>query len=813
MDNSFLRTEEKWQARWEQDGAFVAKNQSSRHHNFYLLEMFPYPSGKLHMGHLRVYCIGDALAHYYRMKGYNVLHPMGFDAFGLPAENAAIKNKMHPAKWTYANIDEARAQLKRMGISYDWSREVITCHEDYYRWTQWLFLKFYEKGLVYKATDLLNWCETCQTVLANEQVENGSCWRCGNPVGQRETEGWYFKITAYADQLVEDLKTLEGKWPDRILLMQRNWIGKSEGAEIDFPLEGDAILKIYTTRVDTIFGATFMVLAPEHPLSLEVGLSSQEVRAFLDDHRTRDRTVQTAVDTEKRGVFSGRDVLNPATGKRIPVWISNYVVMKYGTGAIMAVPAHDQRDFEFAKKYGLEITPVIQFPGGNPVEMSYEGEGTMISSGEFDGLPSGEAKAKMAEWVERKQWGVRRTQFRLRDWSISRQRFWGEPIPIVYCPTHGEVPLPADRLPLKLPETVEFQGASSPLPNMKEFVETTCPKCGGPARRETQTMDAFVASSWYFARYIDAQNSSKPFDKARAEEWLPVDIYVGGPEHACKHLIYARFFQKVMRDLGMTTASEPFAQLVTQGIVYKNGAKMSKSRGNIVSPDEIIGRYGADTGRLFILFAAPPEIDMEWSDTGVEGAHRFLNRVSRWIEKISAVTNRAMSPNDFDEEVMRVIHTTIKRVTRDIEKERQFNTAISALMECLNMFQEKEVAFMKTPSGQAQLRYGTEIFVKLLVPFAPHLASEAWEQLGYSTLVVREVWPTFDEKWLQRTVIEIPVQINGKLKTVLTVSNGESDDSIRAIALADEKVMGCLEGKTVKKVVVVPRKLINIVAV
>ncbi len=764
-------SEPKWQQAWTSQGSFEVEVDPSRP-KYYVLEMFPYPSGTLHMGNFRVYCLGDVLAHHARMKGYEVLHPMGFDALGLPAENAAIERNIHQATWVHQNIRTTRDQFKRMGISYDWDREIMTCAPEYYRWTQWLFLKFLARDLVYRKKDTFNWCASCETVLANEQVEQGSCWRCGKPVTAKEAEGWFFRITAYANQLLEDLSLLDGKWQNRILVMQRNWIGRSEGVEVNFPIaDTQDTLKIFTTRIDTIFGATFMVVAPEHPLA----------------QRHAERQLPFAI--------------NPATKEKIPIWVATYVVMEYGTGAIMAVPSHDVRDAEFAKQHGLPFRQVITPPAPVASDEAYEGEGVMVRSGAFNGLPSQDARPKMAEWVEQQRWGSRKTTFRIRDWSLSRQRYWGEPIPIVHCDQCGIVPVPLDELPVRLPERMAGgEGRMPTLDKIPEFVNTTCPRCGRPAKRETDTMDAFVASSWYYLRYADPRNNAAPFAREKADHWVPVDLYIGGPEHATKHMIYARFFHKVMRDMGLLSSSEPFDRFLTNGIVYFKGAKMSKSKGNVVSPEDLLDRYGADTARVFIYFAAPPQMDLEWNEGGVEGAFRFLTRVSRWIGRLSSEKGRPATPPE-DPALVTLMHQTIQRVTRDIEVERQFNTAISALMECLNALEDTA----------GELTWAAEIFVKLLAPFAPHLACESWEQLGHDTCVLAESWPPFDPNLARPREATIVVQINGRVRSKLMMPMDSADEVVRQACLEDERVKRMLNGKTIQKVIVVKNRIVNIV--
>lgn len=820
----FLKIEEKWQKVWEEQKLFKAAADKNKK-KYYILEMFPFTSGHLHMGHMRAYCIGDVLAYYYRMKGFNVLHPMGFDAFGLPAENAAIENKIHPAEWTYKNIEYAKKEFSQMGLSYDWDREVITCDESYYRWTQWLFLKFYEKGLVYKKKDVVNWCDLCGTVLANEQVEDGLCWRCESSVQQQEREGWFFKITDYSDKLLEGHKELNGKWPERILLMQQNWIGKSYGVEIEFKIDNSGkSIKIYTTRPDTIFGVTYMVFSPHHPMLNEI-ITSVEIREKLENMRKLDKTVQTSVQKEKEGFFTGVYAINPVNNEKVQIWVSPYVLMEYGTGAVMAVPAHDQRDFEFAKKHKLPVRVVINpyKDNLNPENMgaAYAEEGIMVNSGKYNGMKSPEFKEKIAQWFEDNKIGTRKTHFRLKDWSISRQRFWGEPIPIIYCDDCGAVPVPEEDLPVKLPEVIKFDKKVSTLNAYEQFVNTKCPKCGSPAKRETDTMDCFVASSWYFAKYADPKSEKQIFSKEEADYWMPVDQYIGGPEHACKHLIYARFFNYVMKDLKLLSYSEPFSKLLTQGIVYMDGAKMSKSKGNVVSVESFVEKYGADTGRMFVLFAAPPETDLEWTDKGVQGVYRFLGRVWRIVEnnqellKDSSYKTKKINPDNLYKEakaLRRLLHFAIKKVTEDIEKHHHFNTAISSLMELLNAVYVFEIP-KDDRKDQAVLVLQEVInnLVKLLVPFAPHISCELWEKLGNKSYALSESWPEYDEKALEKEEVSIVVQVDGRLRGQVSISANSDENYIKEKCVQDEKVKKFIAGKTIKKIIVIPNKVVNIV--
>jgi len=816
----FKKVEERWQRSWQESKTFKVTEDASKP-KYYCLEMFPYPSGKIHMGHVRNYAIGDVISRYKRMRGFNVLHPMGWDSFGLPAENAAIKHGIHPQKWTLENIAFMRdKQLKRLGLSYDWDRELATCLEEYYRWNQWLFLKMYDRGLAYKKLSYVNWCPSCNTVLANEQVEDGLCWRCGSVVTHKELEQWFFRITAYAEELLTSIDKLTG-WPERVLTMQRNWIGKSTGVEVEFIVEGSGDkLAIFTTRQDTLFGVTFMSIAPEHPLveALIKGRKGADaVRAFCQRVMREDKASRTDEKQEKEGVFTGAYAINPLNNERIPVWVGNFVLMDYGTGAIMSVPAHDQRDFEFAKKYNLPVRVVIQNAENNldPATMkeAYVDEGLMVNSGAFDGLANSAAKEKIADHVEREKLGRRTVNFRLRDWGISRQRYWGTPIPIIYCDQCGTVPVPADRLPVQLPMDVEFTGKGrSPLVESSSFRETVCPKCGGKARRETDTMDTFVDSSWYFLRYCSPKESQAPFDKKAAGYWMNVDQYIGGIEHAVLHLLYARFFTKVIRDLGLFDGDEPFQNLLTQGMVIKDGAKMSKSKGNVVDPDFILLKYGADTARIFSLFAAPPERDLEWSDQGVDGAYRFLHRVwaivYRYCEAVGKV--RPAGPEARGDALYRKTHLTIKKVTEDIEREFHFNTAISALMEMVNEmydYSANGVAADKLPV----VRGASDALILLIAPFAPHFAEELWESLGNTGSIANAAWPRHDPSAIVATEVTIVIQVNGKVRGKLTLPAGTSDMDIEAAALADPKVREHTGGKPPRKVIVVPGRLVNIV--
>lgn len=806
--------EQKWQERWAASDLYQT-NDAADKPSYYCLEMFPYPSGNLHMGHVRNYSIGDVVARFKRMRGYNVLHPMGWDAFGLPAENAAIKHGVAPARWTKENITTMKRQFKQLGLSFDWDREVTTCLPDYYRWTQWLFLQFYQAGLAYKKEGRVNWCPSCQTVLANEQVVDGACERCGTEVHKKALEQWYFRITDYADRLLADLRLLDG-WPKKVRTMQENWIGRSEGAMITFKLETGDDIEVYTTRPDTLFGATYLVFAPEHQLveKLIAGKPEAEaVRAFADrmSHLTDlERTGDTA---EKEGLPTGAYAINPINGAKIPVWVGNYVIADYGTGAVMGVPSGDQRDFLFAKKYDLPMIPVVSATGEDvqaaDMTEAYVEPGKLINSGAYTGMDNVAAMEAIVEALGEKEAGRKTVNYRLRDWLISRQRFWGAPIPIVYCDHCGTVAVPEDQLPVRLPEDVDFKPTGeSPLNDAPDFVHTTCPKCGGPARRETDTMDTFVCSSWYFMRYTDAQNTTLPFAKDKADKWLPVDQYIGGVEHAILHLLYARFFTKVLKDRGLVSAEEPFKNLLTQGMVLKDGAKMSKSKGNIVSPEDIMRTYGADTARLFILFAAPPERDLEWNDSAVEGCYRFLGRVYRFVQRYLAASEGGGDPAR-EKELRYLAHTSLARITEDIDQRFNFNTAVSAIMELVNGLYAAMDAYDDKRSPA--IDEATDILVHVLAPFVPHLAEELWEALGHEASVHLETWPQYDESALVQDEVEMVVQINGKVREHITVDVALSKEEVAEQALADERVQALIAGKTVRKTIVVPKKLINFV--
>lgn len=818
---NFTEIEKKWQDVWEKEDAFKTVEDYDKE-KYYVLEMFPYPSGKLHMGHVRNYSIGDVIARFKRLKGYNVLHPMGWDSFGLPAENAAIKNDIHPAIWTDSNIAEMHRQLQGLGFSYDWDREVATCKEEYYKWMQWIFIQFYNKGLAYKKDNPVNWCPSCQTVLANEQVVDGCCERCHTPVTKKRLSQWYLKITDYADRLLKDLDKMPG-WPEKVKLMQKNWIGRSTGAEVTFEIENfSKKLQIYTTRPDTLFGVTYMVLAPEHPFVPELTNGTEyedAVKAYQEECQHKSEIERTSLTKEKTGVFTGCYGINPVNGKKVPIFISDYVMMDYGTGAIMAVPAHDQRDFEFAKKFDLDIVPVVDSQNPeidiNNLTEAFVAEGTMINSGKYTGMNNKEAIEEITKDLEADGLGKAQVNYKLRDWLISRQRYWGCPIPMVYCEECGWVPEKEENLPVKLPTDVEFTGkGDSPLKTSKTFGETTCPCCGKKAVREFDTMDTFVDSSWYFLRYCDAHNSEKPFDKKKADYWMNVDQYIGGVEHAILHLLYARFFQMVMHDLGLVDAEEPFDNLLTQGMVIKDGAKMSKSLGNIVSPEEIQAKYGADTARLFILFAAPPEKELDWSDAGVEGSYRFLNRVYRLVQEyVNEIRgdfrgSETITIQSAEDKALNFqLNATVKKVTEDAGGRFSFNTAISSIMELVN-------ALYKYKQGEVNVPLMNDAIEKLILilnPFVPHITEELWNNLGHEDRVYQQNWPEFDPAALELETVEIIVQVNGKLKDKMAFEKNAEKSAIEEAALASERVQDAIAGKSVVKTIVVPNKLINFV--
>lgn len=817
--------EAKWQKYWEENKTFKVEMDKDKPKS-YVLEMFPYPSGNLHMGHVRNYSIGDVIARFRTMKGFNVLHPMGWDSFGMPAENAAIKHNIPPKKWTLENIANMTRQLKALGLSYDWDREVTTCKEDYYKWTQWFFELFYKRGLAVKKESAVNWCDTCNTVLANEQVIDGKCWRCDHEVVKKDLSQWFFKITDYADELLKDLDLLPG-WPDRVKTMQHNWIGRSEGLEFSFeiPALNDTVA-VYTTRPDTAYGVTFMALAAEHPLIKKIcenNPKADEINAFCERVRNQSEIERTSSESEKEGVFTGVYCINPFTGRKVEIWVTNYVLYDYGTGAVMGVPTGDQRDWMFADKYGIEkivtICPIGKELKLEEMTCAYEEkEGMLVNSGEFTGMEMHKAMSAIMDKAEAEGFGKRRVNYRLRDWLISRQRYWGAPIPIIYCPHCGEVLVPEDQLPVRLPEDVSFTaGAKSPLATSEEFVHCKCPKCGADAIRETDTMDTFLCSSWYYLRYTDAHNDKMPFDKELNNYWGPVDQYIGGIEHAILHLLYSRFFVKVLRDAGLVDYDEPFSNLLTQGMVIKDGAKMSKSLGNVVSPEEILSKYGADTARLFILFAAPPERELEWSDQGVEGSFRFLNRIWRIVQAFEAVLAQKVTEYDHsnlseaDKDLRRVLHSSIKKVTNDIETRFNFNTAISTMMELVNaLYAYKEAA--KEPNAGLIYEAISDL-IKMMSPFVPHITEELWRgAIDANSSVHEQSWPECDEEALKVDNVEIVLQVNGKVRGRLTVPAEATKEELEKIAMADANVQAHIGDATVRKVICVPGRLVNIVA-
>jgi len=848
--------EAKWQRRWEEEGVFRCPDRITAR-KFYCLEMFPYPSGRIHMGHVRVYTIGDLIARFQRMRGFQVLHPIGWDAFGLPAENAAHRHGIHPAQWTWENIGFMREQLRELGISYDWDREFSTCSPEYYRWEQLFFLWMLEDGIAYRKRAQLNWCDECQTVLANEQVNrDGTCFIHDQvSVTQRELDQWFLGITKYAEELLSGHEELREGWPDNILEMQRNWIGRSEGAEIDFPLEdGGGKITVFTTRPDTVYGATFMSMAPEHPLVMEFARKAgreDEVRAFVQRVAQQDKIVRSSEEAEKEGIFTGGSCRNPLTGARIPIYAANFVLVEYGTGAVMAVPAHDQRDFEFAKKYGLPVVIAIQPDGealtSGTMDSAYEGPGRMVDSGQFTGLHSEEGKRRITAYFEEKGIGKGKVQYRLRDWGVSRQRYWGCPIPVIHCHSCGVVPVPARDLPVVLPENLPYtREKGNPLAGAEEWVRVPCPACGSVARRETDTFDTFFESSWYFLRYIDPKNDREPLDPEKMRNWMPVDQYIGGVEHACMHLIYARFFHKYLRDRGLAPGNEPFRRLLSQGMVCmqtmecpKHGwryleevdsegqcrqcgekvavgrsMKMSKSKRNVVEPSVLIERYGADTARLFSLFASPPEKDLDWSEQGVEGAYRFIGRVFRLVAQRKEAVSRAGGPWDESpgaRRVRRVTHRTLKKVTGDVEERFHFNTALAAIMEMVNFLYLVEDADWESPGTGPALREAIEILLLMLSPFAPHVSEELWEGIGRKELVMTQPWPRFDEDVARAEEILVVVQINGKLRSRITVDAETTEEEIRSRVMADPRVLEYTKGKAIRKMVYVPKKLVSIV--
>jgi leucyl-tRNA synthetase len=822
-DYKFEEIEKKWQKIWEEAEVFKSYQDSQRS-KYYCLEMYPYPSGHIHMGHVRNYSIGDVISRYMTMKNFNVIHPIGWDALGMPAENAAIDQGVHPQKWTENNVSHMRRQLKRLGFSYDWSREVNTSLPSYYKWNQWIFLKMFERGLAYRKKSWVNWCPRCRTVLANEQVIQDRCWRCDSLVIQKEMEQWFLKITEYAEELLLGHQKLE-KWPDHVLTMQKNWIGKSTGAHIAFPLVGTSrSIEVFTTRVDTIFGATFLVLSPEHPLSRELIVDleeREELRGWIEKSIVESRMRKDREDVEKEGIDTGRKAVNPYSGEEIPIWIANYVLMEYGTGAIMAVPAHDQRDFDFAKKYSLPIRVVI-VPEGESAQdepqEAFEDYGMVVNSGSFSGKSSREAAEEMIRYAEQRGFGIESTLYRLRDWGISRQRYWGTPIPIIYCQRCGMVGVPYQDLPVLLPFDVEFKGEEgSPLEKVKSFVNTTCPRCKGKGRRETDTMDTFFDSSWYFFRYTSPEEDRLPFNPQSADFWLPVDLYIGGVEHAILHLIYARFFCKLFRDFGLTSLDEPFPWLLAQGMVIKDGAAMSKSRGNVVDPDDMVRKYGADTLRLFILFASPPEKEFVWNEKGIEGCFRFLNRV--WIffkenldifgeEGLTGNKKRRSNPNHI---IRRKMNQTIKKVSEDIEKRYHLNTAVSSLMEFFNQIKKEKESLRTTPEGKQLLRESMEMLALLLSLFAPHICEELWERMGHLTYLIRTPWPSYDPQLAREEKVTIVVQVNGKLRDRFETERDQSEREVKERALGLDRIRKYIARKEIKKIIYIKNKLVNIV--
>ena len=814
--------EKKWQKKWQEEHAYATEMDRTKP-EYYVLEMFPYPSGNLHMGHVRNYSIGDVLARYKTMAGYNVLHPMGFDAFGMPAENAAIKHGVKPSDWTYSNIENMKRQQREMGLSYDWDREVETCRPEYYRWTQWLFELFYKKGLAYKKKASVNWCDTCGTVLANEQVIDGKCWRCDSDVVKKDLSQWFLKITDYADVLLDDLKELKG-WPERVKTMQDNWIGRSEGLEfsIDVPALGEK-LAVYTTRPDTAYGITFVALAAEHPIVeklLQDNPKAAEIQAFCTKARNQSDLERTSSESEKEGIFTGVYAINPFNGNKVELWVTNYVLADYGTGAVMGVPSGDQRDWMFAKKYNLPIILTLQ-PKDSELRLEdmtaayTDKDGVLVNSGKFTGMEMHKAMSAIIDEAEAQGFGKRKVNYRLRDWLISRQRYWGAPIPVIYCPHCGEVLVPEEELPVRLPEDVKFeQGSVSPLAQSESFVNCTCPKCGGPAKRETDTMDTFICSSWYYLRYTDPHNAEKPFARDKVNYWAPVDQYIGGIEHAILHLLYSRFFTKVLRDAGLVDFNEPFKNLLTQGMVIKDGSKMSKSKGNVVSPEEIIAKYGADTARLFILFAAPPERDLEWSDQGVEGASRFLSRVWRIVGQFAEVIKGASDTYDVsaltgeEKDLRRILHVTIQKVTDDISDRFMFNTAISSVMELVNAF----YAFQDSTTVNAGLVREVSLnIIKMLAPFAPHMTEELWSRIVGGGSVHQQQWPKYDAAAMVQAEIEIVLQINGKVRDKIVIAADLGREEMQQAAMAQPRVQELTAGKTIVKTICVPGKLVNIV--
>ncbi len=825
----FEGIERKWQTKWLDSKVFEVSEDPKRP-KYYVLEMLPYPSGNIHMGHVRNYSIGDAVARFKRMRGFNVLHPIGWDALGLPAENAALKNEKHPEEWTLRNIELMTTQLKRMGFSYAWSREFATCDPQYYRFNQWFFIQMWKKGLAYRKMASVNWCPVDKTVLANEQVIDGRCWRCDAEVVQKELEQWFLKITVYADELLTAMESMD-RWPGKVLALQKNWIGRSEGAEINFaPPDGSEPIRVFTTRVDTIYGATFVVLAPEHPLAGRFAATNPEVSSYVEKAKSEDKETRLAEDREKTGVATGHDAVNPFNGEAVPIWVADYVLMDYGTGAVMAVPAHDERDFAFAKKYGLMIRPVIQSAPREPragdevdtdaFETAFSDYGTVVDSGEFTGLPSEEAITAMTTHAEKTGFGKAAIRYKIRDWGISRQRYWGTPIPMIYCSHCGVVPVPEADLPIVLPRDVKITGkGGSALAENEDFVNTSCPECGGVARRETDTMDTFVDSSWYFYRYVDPKNEDMPFHPEAVAYWFPIDLYIGGIEHAILHLIYCRFWTKMMRDLDLVEIDEPVVTQLSQGMVIKDGAKMSKNKGNVVDPNTFIDKYGADAVRLYMLFEAPPEKEVNWTDQRLEGPSRFLQRVWRFVENEKDALSSA-SPIEGNEEwneremaLRRKTHQTIMRVTRDIEERLHLNTAIAAIMELVNQLYKSIEPHPHRSDSWKVIREATETVILLLNPFAPHVAEEIWQILGNRKGLMSATWPVYDRDVAAEETITLVVQVNGKVRSRLTLSANHEEDEVRRLALEDEKIQGLVNGMEVKRVVIVPNRLVNVVVV
>ncbi len=823
-DYDFQRIEAKWQKVWEDKEAFRVFEDTKKT-KFYCLEMYPYPSGRIHMGHVRNYTIGDVISRHKVMKGFNVLHPIGWDAFGMPAENAAIKSGVHPQKWTLDNIAHMKHQLKRMGFYYDWGREVNTCLPEYYRWNQWIFLQMYSRGLAYKKKRWVNWCPQCQTVLANEQAAGNTCWRCDSEVEQKDMEQWFLKITEYAEELLSGHDLLK-KWPEHVLLMQKNWIGKSRGAHVTFPVSGtDLSIEVFTTRVDTIYGATFVAISPEHPLSQKlISDSDQKERfqAWIDSSIKMQRLEKDLIEEEKIGIDTGKKAINPYSGEKVPIWIANYVLLEYGTGAVMAVPGHDQRDFDFAKKYSIPIREVI-IPEGKSssgeLEEAFEGYGRLVNSGDFTGKTSEEAMNAMAQYAEDSGFGRGSILFRLRDWGISRQRYWGTPIPIIYCEKCGALGVPEKDLPVVLPPNVEFQGVEgSPLEHADSFVNTNCPQCGGQARRETDTMDTFFDSSWYYFRYCSSQEETKPFQPSAVDYWMPVDLYIGGVEHAILHLIYARFFCKILRDIGLTTMDEPFPHYLPQGMVTKDGSAMSKSKGNVVDPDEILARFGADTLRVFILFSSPPEKEIAWNEKGIEGSYRFLVRIWTFVQKnldlFSRDKNQTLETvveSELHLPLKTKMHQTIKKVGDDIEKRYHLNTAISSIMELFNFLKKECDNLKNSQKDRDLLKNAMEILVLLLSPFAPHFCEEIWEKMGHQNLLIHTSWPVFDPELAREETVTIVVQVNGKLRDKFDAGRGLPKEDLERKALELERIRNIIGDKKIRKVICVQDKLVNIV--